>query len=83
MLLVSSLLLPLLCLKSFCYPIGLKKLVLSFSTETVSVVNAIEIVSVVDKLFKDSVAKVGGSEMELGRGMETYVCIGLTFGVPS
>ncbi|KAG2255984.1 hypothetical protein Bca52824_075278 [Brassica carinata] len=43
------------------------------STETVSVVNAIEIVSVVDKLFKDSVAKVGGSEMELGRGMETYV----------
>ncbi|KAF3494939.1 hypothetical protein DY000_02056286 [Brassica cretica] len=35
--------------------------------------NATKIVSVVDKLFKDSVAKVGGSEMELGRGMETYV----------
>ncbi|KAL0650348.1 hypothetical protein Bca4012_093039 [Brassica carinata] len=47
--------------------------VFPITTETVSVVNAIEIVSVVDKLFKDSVAKVGGSEMELGRGMETYV----------
>ncbi|KAL1205056.1 putative receptor-like protein kinase [Cardamine amara subsp. amara] len=62
--------------KEFMLPIGPGKLVLSFMPEEESFgfVNAIEIVSVVNKLFKESVPKVGGSEVELGlgeRGMET------------
>ncbi|CAA7014256.1 unnamed protein product [Microthlaspi erraticum] len=62
--------------KEFLLPLGPEKLVLSFSPEKESFgfVNAIEIVPVVDKIFKESVAKVGGSEVELGlggRGMET------------
>uniref|UniRef100_A0A1J3K6D7 Putative receptor-like protein kinase n=1 Tax=Noccaea caerulescens TaxID=107243 RepID=A0A1J3K6D7_NOCCA len=62
--------------KEFLLPLGPEKLVLSFSPEKESFgfVNAIEIVPVLDKIFKESVAKVGGSEVELGlggRGMET------------
>lgn len=62
--------------KEFLLPIGPEKLVLSFipEKESFGFVNAIEIVSVDDKLFKDSVTKVGGSEVELGlggRGVET------------
>ncbi|ESQ33805.1 hypothetical protein EUTSA_v10006779mg [Eutrema salsugineum] len=62
--------------KEFLLPTGLEKLVLSFIPEEGSFgfVNAIEIVPVLDKIFKESVAKVGGSEVELGlkgRGIET------------
>ncbi|XP_009115126.1 probable receptor-like protein kinase At1g30570 [Brassica rapa] len=63
--------------KEFLLPIGPEKLVLSFipEKESFGFVNAIEVVSVDDKLFKDSVTKVGGSEVELGlgggRGVET------------
>ncbi|VVA93106.1 unnamed protein product [Arabis nemorensis] len=62
--------------KEFLLPIGPGKLVLSFIPEKGSFgfVNAIEIVSGVDKLFKESVTKVGGNEVELGlsgRGIET------------
>ncbi|CAH2034542.1 unnamed protein product [Thlaspi arvense] len=62
--------------KEFLLPIGPEKLFLGFIPEKGSFgfVNAIEIVPVVDKLFKEPVAKVGGSEVELGlsgRGMET------------
>ncbi|EOA39733.1 hypothetical protein CARUB_v10008377mg [Capsella rubella] len=56
--------------KEFLLPIGQGKLVLSFLPEKGSFgfVNAIEMVSVDDKLFKESVTKVGGSEVELGLG---------------
>lgn len=62
--------------KEFLLPMGPGKLVLSFIPEKGSFgfVNAIEIVSVDDKLFKESVTKVGGNEVELGlggRGFET------------
>ncbi|KAJ0237827.1 receptor-like protein kinase [Hirschfeldia incana] len=63
-------------LKEFILPVGPEKLVLSFipEKESFGFVNAIEVVSVDYKLFKDSVTKVGGSEVELGlgeRGVET------------
>ncbi|KFK44866.1 hypothetical protein AALP_AA1G312700 [Arabis alpina] len=62
--------------KEFLLPIGPGKLVLSFIPEKGSFgfVNAIEIVFVADKLLKETVTKVGGSEVELGlsgRGIET------------
>ncbi|XP_020866069.1 LOW QUALITY PROTEIN: probable receptor-like protein kinase At1g30570 [Arabidopsis lyrata subsp. lyrata] len=62
--------------KEFLLPMGPGKLVLSFMPEKGSFgfVNAIEILLVDDKLFKESVTKVGGSEVELGlgrRGIET------------
>ncbi|KAG7598769.1 Protein kinase domain [Arabidopsis suecica] len=62
--------------KEFLLPLGPGKLVLSFMPEKGSFgfVNAIEILLVDDKLFKESVTKVGGSEVELGlggRGIET------------
>ncbi|CAN8290608.1 unnamed protein product [Cochlearia groenlandica] len=62
--------------KEFMLSVGPGKLVLSFNPakESFGFVNAIEIVPVVDKLFKDSVTKVGGSEVEpglRGRGIET------------
>ncbi|XP_010478479.1 PREDICTED: probable receptor-like protein kinase At1g30570 [Camelina sativa] len=62
--------------KEFLLPIGQGKLVLSFLPQKGSFgfVNAIEIVPVDDKLFKETVTKVGGSEVELGlggRGIET------------
>ncbi|VVB14972.1 unnamed protein product [Arabis nemorensis] len=62
--------------KEFMLPIGPGKLILSYIPEKGSFgfVNAIEIVSGVDKLFKESVTRVGGNELELGlsgRGIET------------
>ncbi|OMO73790.1 hypothetical protein COLO4_26863 [Corchorus olitorius] len=60
--------------KEYVLPINLDTFVIKFTpTEgSFGFINAIELVPVVDKLFADSVSKVGGNDANLnGRGIET------------